>query len=66
MRKPTLALAACGMLLVSTSRVPRRLMLRRSGRGTQTSHCRRSVTAHVVSLSNFRGKKVLLIALTSE
>ena len=43
---------------------PRR-MRRRSGRGTPTSLCRRSAIAHPVSLSNFRGKKVLLIQFAS-
>ena len=40
-------------------------MHRRSGRGTPTSPCRRSATARPVSLSNFRGKKVLLIQFAS-
>ena len=40
-------------------------MRRRSVRGTPTSLCRRSAIAHPSRLSNFRGKKVLLIQFAS-
>ena len=65
MRKPTLALAACGMLLVSTSRVPAAPYAPKVGQRHPDFTLPAIGDRAAVSLSNFRDKKVLLIALTS-
>ena len=66
MRKLALTLAACGILLGSTSRAEAASVCT-EGRGeTPRLHSADDRRSHAqVSLSNFRGKKVLLIQFAS-